>query len=114
MNLLQSTWLEIILFNLSFRSTPYTGIMVYADDFKCSIEDSSKFSTPTELDLISRKLSKKMSDLAVTKEEYILLKTMLLLNPGKRSDQDELLFVIIVCKLPNTEITRDSERFVTC
>src|SRR6218665_1369923 len=93
MNLLQSTWLEIILFNLSFRSTPYQGIMVYADDFKCSIDDSSKFGTPTELDLISRKLSRKMSDLAVTKEEYILLKTMLLLNPGTQDCQDEALLI---------------------
>lgn len=91
MNLLQSTWLEIVLFNLSFRSTPYTGIMVYADDFKCSIDDSSKFGTPTEFDLVSRRLSKKMSDLAVTKEEYVLLKTMLLLNPDVNVKNPEMV-----------------------
>ena len=34
MNLLQSTWLDILCFNLAYRSVPYKGMLVFADDFK--------------------------------------------------------------------------------
>ena len=82
MNLLQSTWLDILCFNLAYRSTPYKGVLVFADDFQCTDEDSSKFSSPPDLDCITRKLAKKLSELAITREEYILIKAILLLNPG--------------------------------
>lgn len=82
MNLLQSTWLDIICFNEAFRSAPYDGHIVFADDFKCSDAESKKFGIPSSLDAVSRKLALKMTKMAVTNEEYILLKTILLLNPG--------------------------------
>jgi len=84
MNLLQSTWLDIICFNEAFRSVPYDGCIVFADDFKCSEDESKKFGIPSSLDSISRKLAQKMTRMMVTTEEYILLKTILLLNPGKQ------------------------------
>jgi hypothetical protein len=82
MNLLQSTWLDILCFNEAYRSIPYNGTIVYADDFKCSEIESKRLGIPTELDCVSRQLVLKMSNLAVTKEEYLFLKTILLLNPG--------------------------------
>ena len=82
MNLLQSTWLDIICFNEAFRSVPYEGSIVFADDFKCSEAESKKFGIPSTLDSVSRKLAQKMTKMAVTTEEYVLLKTILLLNPG--------------------------------
>jgi len=89
MNLLQSTWLDIICFNEAFRSVPYDGFIVFADDFKCSEAESTKFGIPSSLDSVSRKLAVKMTKMTVTTEEYILLKTILLLNPGR--DVIELL-----------------------
>lgn len=37
MNVLQNTWLDVLCLNLAFRSTPYTGLLVFADDFKVSL-----------------------------------------------------------------------------
>lgn len=85
MNLLQSTWLDVLCFNLAYRSTPYKGVLVFADDFKCTESESKKFGSPTELDTVTRKLAKKLSDMMITKEEYVLMKAMLLLNPGMQS-----------------------------
>jgi hypothetical protein len=95
MNLLQSTWLDVMCFNLAYRSTPYKGLLFYADDFKCSEEYARKLGSPPELDAANRKLAEKLSSLNVTREEYVLLKAMLLLNPGeaepdKSNQYDEL------------------------
>ncbi len=83
MNLLQSTWLDILCFNLAYRSSPYKGLLVFADDFQCTEDDSKKFGSPPDLDALTRKLARKLTDLRVTREEYVLLKAMLLLNPGQ-------------------------------
>ena len=83
MNLLQSTWLDILCFNLAYRSVPYKGLLVFADDFQCTEEDSTKFGSPPDLDNLTRKLARKLSGLGITKEEYVIMKAMLLLNPGK-------------------------------
>lgn len=82
MNLLQSTWLDVLCFNLAYRSTPYKGVLVYADDFKCTETESKKFGSPNEMDTVTRRLARKLSDMNITKEEYVLMKSMLLLNPG--------------------------------
>ena len=82
MNLLQSTWLDILCLNLVYRSVPYSGRLVYADDFKCTEEDAIKFGSPLELDSVARRLARKLTDLNITREEYVFLKAMLLLNPG--------------------------------
>lgn len=81
MNLLQSTWLDVLCLNLAFRSVPYKKHLVFADDFKCSEDEGSRFTMFAEVDNITRQLAKKMTDLKVTREEYILLKAILLFNP---------------------------------
>ena len=83
MNLLQSTWLDVLCLNLAYRSVPYSGVLVFADDFQCTEEDSRKFESPPDLDSLSRKMARKLSELKITHEEYVLLKAMLLLNPGE-------------------------------
>ena len=82
MNLLQSTWLDVLCFNMAYRSSPYNGDLVYADDFRCTEDDSKKLGSP-EFDTVTRRLARKLTDLRITKEEYVVLKTMLLLNPGQ-------------------------------
>ena len=49
---------------------------------QCSEDDSLKYSSYTEVDMMARRLAKKMTDLNVTREEYMLMKAMLLVNPG--------------------------------
>ena len=82
MNLLQATWLDILCFNLSYRSAPYKGQLVYADDYIHLEGEAEKFNVPVELDGLSRRVAQKLTRLHITKEEYVLLKGMLLLNPG--------------------------------
>ena len=83
MNLLQTTWLDVLCLNLAYRSVPYKGLLVFADDFKRTEHEGSRFTAFAEVDTVARRLAKKMTDLKVTREEYILLKSMLLLNPGE-------------------------------
>ena len=83
MNLLQSTWLDILCFNLAYRSTPYRGQLVFADDFKCSEEQAARYSSHQEVDAMARRLARKLTELNVTREEYTLMKAMLLVNPGE-------------------------------
>ena len=91
MGLLQNTWLEIQALDLAYRSTPYTDCLVFADDFRVTEEDAMKLSIPVELNVVARRLAKKLTNLEVTKEEYVLLKAMVLLNPG--------MLIVFCCKL---------------
>ena len=86
MVLLQSTWLDIQCFNLVYRSSPYQGILVFADDFKCPKEDAKNMGSCLAYDTASRQLAKKLTLLKITKEEYVLMKAMLLLNPGRYTE----------------------------
>lgn len=81
MNLLQGSWLDVLCFNVAFRSSPYKGFLVYADDLIMSEADSLNGCIPLELNVMTRKLARKLSELALTREEYVLMKVMLLLNP---------------------------------
>jgi hypothetical protein len=80
MSLLHGTWLDIVCLNVAFRSVPYNGNIFYADDFKVSEEDSVVYGMPRELDRVTRRLVMKLTELKVTREEYVLLKAMLLFN----------------------------------
>lgn len=81
MNLLQGAWLDILCFNIAFRSSPYKGVLIFADDFVMSDGDSSTFCIPLELNVMLRKLARKLTELALMREEYVLMKVMLLMNP---------------------------------
>ncbi|KAI0207958.1 Estrogen-related receptor gamma [Lamellibrachia satsuma] len=89
MVLLQSTWLDIQCFNLVYHSSPYQGILVFADDFKCSEEDAIKMGLPLAYDAASRQLARKLSLLKITKEEYVLMKAILVLNPDMNVENTE-------------------------
>lgn len=85
MNLLQHSWLEILCLNLIFRSCPYNGFLKFAEDLLISPEDSKVCMCSTEFDNLTRKLCKKFTGLGVTKEEYLMLKAMILCNIGEYS-----------------------------
>lgn len=83
MNLLQHSWLEILCLNLCYRSSPYSGYLRFAQDFSISESDATIYMSNSELDSLTRKLAKKMTALDVSREEYVILKALLLCNPGK-------------------------------
>ncbi|KAK7103500.1 estrogen-related receptor gamma-like isoform X3 [Littorina saxatilis] len=98
MNLLQHSWLEILCLNLVFRSCPYNGTVCYAEDLRVPAEMVETYNIPPELDSLTRKLCKKFTYLGVSREEYVLLKAIILCNvdvglePGEtvRGLQDKL------------------------
>ena len=104
MVLLQSTWLDIQCFNLVYHSSPYQGILVFADDFKCSEEDTIKMGLPLALDAASRQLARKLSLLKITKEEYVLMKAILVLNPGTHA---WITLCGILCETVRLQIIND-------
>ncbi|XP_052766916.1 steroid hormone receptor ERR2-like isoform X1 [Mya arenaria] len=80
MNLLQHSWLEINLLNLVYRSSPYHGILRIAEDYKLTSEQAEKYGCSRELDTLTRKMCKKFTSLNITREEYLLLKSIILFN----------------------------------
>ena len=44
--------------------------------------DAGFFNIPRDLNTVSRRLAKKLTSLGITREEYVLMKAMILLNPG--------------------------------
>ncbi|RUS86260.1 hypothetical protein EGW08_006002 [Elysia chlorotica] len=80
MMLLQHSWLEILMLSLVFRSCPYKGQIVFADDLHLSESMVETLGFPAELDSLVRKLCKKFSHLKVSREEFVLLKAITLCN----------------------------------
>ena len=51
MNLLQCTWLDVLNLNLAYRSSPYKGVLAFADDFHLTEEDSDNYQVRTVISI---------------------------------------------------------------
>lgn len=80
MNLLQHSWLEINLLNLIFRSSPYKGTLKLAEDLNLTVGEAERFKCAMELDSLTRKMCRKFTSMGITREEYLLLKSIILCN----------------------------------
>ena len=83
MNLLQNAWPELLAMNVIHRSIPYRGTINFADDFKLTEAEAKAHKTPRELDELTRSLCRKLTKMCLLKEEHVLLKALVLLNPGE-------------------------------
>lgn len=81
MSLLRGTWIDIVCFNIAYRSLPYDREIVYADDFRISEGKSKLYGIPNDLDRIMRKLIIKLTEIKMNYEEYLFLKLLILFNP---------------------------------
>ena len=54
MNLLQCTWLDVLNLNLAYRSSPYKGVLAFADDFHLTEEDSDNYQVRTVISIRMR------------------------------------------------------------
>jgi len=59
------------------------SIIQVAEDFKLTAEQAEKFGCSKELDTLTRKMCKKFTSMNITREEYLLLKSIILFNIGK-------------------------------
>ncbi|XP_026276828.1 steroid hormone receptor ERR1 isoform X4 [Frankliniella occidentalis] len=90
MRLLQSTWAEILTLTLSFRSLPSTGTLRFADDFTLD-EKQARDCGALELYQQCTQIVERLERLSIAKEEYFLLKALVLANSDVRLDQFHVL-----------------------
>uniref|UniRef100_A0A0A9YA46 Steroid hormone receptor ERR2 n=1 Tax=Lygus hesperus TaxID=30085 RepID=A0A0A9YA46_LYGHE len=86
MRLLQSTWTEILTLSLAFRSLPPSGKLNFAVDF---IIDEMLAQECGAMDLyqLCLVITDRLQNCSICKEEYILLKALVLANSDVRLDE---------------------------
>ncbi|KAF6216280.1 hypothetical protein GE061_000620 [Apolygus lucorum] len=86
MRLLQSTWTEILTLSLAFRSLPPCGKLNFAADF---IFDEMLAQECGAMDLyqLCLVITDRLQNCSICKEEYILLKALVLANSDVRLDE---------------------------
>ncbi|KAH0954991.1 hypothetical protein HN011_003179 [Eciton burchellii] len=91
MRLLQSTWAEILTFTLAWRSTPNTGRLRFAQDFMLD-ERLARECHCIELYTHCIQIVERIQRLGLTREEYYVLKALILANSDARSDEPQALY----------------------
>ncbi|XP_011867578.1 PREDICTED: steroid hormone receptor ERR1 isoform X5 [Vollenhovia emeryi] len=91
MRLLQSTWAEILTFTLAWRSTPNTGRLRFAQDFTLD-ERLARECHCTELYTHCIQIVERIQRLGLTREEYYVLKALILANSDAKSDEPQALY----------------------
>ncbi|KAK4885082.1 hypothetical protein RN001_001353 [Aquatica leii] len=88
MRLLQSTWAEILTLTLAHRSLQLLGLgrLKFASDFTLD-ERQSRECGATELYLTCCHVVERLDNLSILKEEYYLLKALVLANSDVRLDE---------------------------
>ncbi|XP_055381346.1 steroid hormone receptor ERR2 isoform X2 [Condylostylus longicornis] len=90
MKLLQVSWAEILTLQLAYRSLPYNGKLFFASDF-CLDERSAKECGAIEFFHHCVQITQRLERLSPSKEEYYLLKALVLSNCDIRLDDQLLL-----------------------
>ncbi|XP_076166719.1 estrogen-related receptor isoform X1 [Ptiloglossa arizonensis] len=91
MRLLQSTWAEILTFSLAWRSMPNNGRLRFAQDFTLD-ERLARECHCTELYTHCIQIVERLQRLGLTREEYYMLKALILANSDARWDEPQALY----------------------
>ncbi|XP_043471964.1 steroid hormone receptor ERR2 isoform X1 [Leptopilina heterotoma] len=91
MHLLQSTWAEILTFSLAWRSIPNTGKLKFAQDFILD-ENLSRECHCVDLYMHCVQIVERIQRLGLTREEYYILKALILANSDVRLDEPQALY----------------------
>ncbi|XP_015439932.1 PREDICTED: steroid hormone receptor ERR2 isoform X2 [Dufourea novaeangliae] len=91
MRLLQSTWAEILTFSLAWRSMPNNGRLRFAQEFTLD-ERLARECHCTELYTHCIQIVERLQRLGLTREEYYMLKALILANSDARSDEPQALY----------------------
>lgn len=92
MRLLQSTWAEILTLTLAYRSIPLMSLqrLKFATDFTLD-EKQSKDCGAIELYQVCCHVVQRLDSLSILKEEYYLLKALVLTNSDAKLDEQQPL-----------------------
>lgn len=91
MHLLQSTWAEILTFSLAWRSIPNAGKLRFAQDFILD-ENLSRECHCVDLYMHCVQIVERIQRLGLTREEYYILKALILANSDVRLDEPQALY----------------------
>ncbi|XP_044009335.1 steroid hormone receptor ERR2-like isoform X3 [Aphidius gifuensis] len=91
MRLLQSTWAEILTFSLAWRSIPNSGRLKFAQDFTLD-ERVARECHCTELYAYCIHIVERIQKLGLTREEFYILKALILTNSDVRLDEPQALY----------------------
>ncbi|XP_018314005.1 estrogen-related receptor isoform X1 [Mycetomoellerius zeteki] len=91
MRLLQTTWAEVLTFTLAWRSTPNNGRLRFAQDFTLD-ERLARECHCTELYTHCMQIVERIQRLGLTREEYYVLKALILANSDAKSDEPQALY----------------------
>lgn len=83
--LLESSWMEVLIVGLLWRSMPYPDTLVFTQDFRFTREMCEAANMAQAGDNLMR-LAQKFSQLSVTQEEFVLLRAIILLNADVMED----------------------------
>ncbi|KAJ8673828.1 hypothetical protein QAD02_005090 [Eretmocerus hayati] len=86
MRLLQSTWAEILTFNLAWRSLPNSGKLRFAQDFTLD-ERLARECHCLELYTHCMQIVDRVQRLGLSREEFYVLKALLLANSDAKLDE---------------------------
>nr|ASL70079.1 estrogen-related receptor [Laodelphax striatellus] len=123
MRLLQSTWAEILTLSLAYRSLPHTGKLRFAANFSLD-ERQAKDCDAQEVYQVCVQIIERLERLSIAKEEYFLLKALVLANSDVRLDdfsslkkfRDSILSALTDCVTiirPNTS-TSHMQNLLLC
>ncbi|XP_022197677.1 steroid hormone receptor ERR2 isoform X2 [Nilaparvata lugens] len=123
MRLLQSTWAEILTLSLAYRSLPHTGKLRFAANFSLD-ERQAKDCGAYEVYQVCVQIIERLERLSIAKEEYFLLKALVLANSDVRLDdfsslkkfRDSILSALTDCVTfirPNTS-TSHMQNLLLC
>ncbi|KAL5289974.1 ESRRB family protein [Megaselia abdita] len=89
MKLLQSSWAEILTLQLAYRSIPFKGKLIFATDFSLNDIQAKKCGHELEeLYLYLVQICHRLERLSPGKEEYLILKALILSNCDIPLDND--------------------------
>ncbi|XP_015585204.1 steroid hormone receptor ERR1 isoform X4 [Cephus cinctus] len=91
MRLLQSTWAEILTFSLAWRSMPNCGRLRFAQDFTLD-ERLARECHCSELYAHCIQIVERIQRLGLAREEYFVLKALVLTNSDVRLDEPQTLY----------------------
>lgn len=98
MRLLQSSWAEILGLALAYRSLPASGRLYFASDFTLD-EKQARDCRADDVYMYCTLIVERLHRCNITREEYLLLKALLLINPDVKVDDHEALKKLRECLL---------------
>ena len=82
MRLLQSSWAETLALSLAYRSQHLSGRLQFATDLTLDVRQARECRAD-EMFVHSLHVVERLERLGVQKEEYLLMKALLLINSGR-------------------------------